>query len=190
MSSTVLALDLLLQEPLIDLRAASEIILSDVGATLQVLQLIADQHAASEDCFSSMAHCLASLDVQDWFDKISARTFRCDGEHAQTAAVWQHCRVIAQYAQFVAESIDGISAEAAYLIGLLHEIETIPSTLGWLNSADKPPALEAALPPFVHAALSSIKDSDSPPVWKCILTAAHHLAGAGIGFDPSMPASV
>src|ERR1700712_2304982 len=81
MSSTVLALDLLLQEPLIDLRAASEIILSDVGATLQVLQLIADQHAASQDCFSSMAHCLASLEVHDWFDTISACTFRCDSEH-------------------------------------------------------------------------------------------------------------
>jgi len=78
-----------------------------------------------------MGECLASLDVGVWFNVISARTFASDREHSKMTAVWKHCRLVAQYAQLVAESLEGISADEAYLVGLLHEIGAIATVLEW-----------------------------------------------------------
>ena len=95
---------------------------------------------------------------------------------------------MAQYAQLVAESLDGISPEEAYLVGLLHEIGAIPKVLGWpnegLDDRESAPLLtmEGSLPLFVLSAIRSMNDSCSSSVWKFILTAAHELAGARTGF--------
>jgi len=43
MLATVFGLDMLLQEPNIDLRLVSELVLSDVGATIQTLRLVSSQ---------------------------------------------------------------------------------------------------------------------------------------------------
>jgi hypothetical protein len=189
MSLTVLGLDLLLQEPCIDLRMASELVLSDVGATIQVLRLIGREYGFSGERPSRMDECIASLDVGAWFGAVSARTFACDGEHAAITAVWKHCRVVAQYAQLVAESLEGVSSEEAYLVGLLHEIGAIPTVLGWQKGASGPSpqfAMEGSLPQFVLAALSSVKDLSPSSTWRFILSAAHDLAGAKMDFDASL----
>ena len=44
MSTTVLGLEILLHEPCIDLRMASELVLSDVGATIQILRLVGREY--------------------------------------------------------------------------------------------------------------------------------------------------
>src|SRR5260370_20391022 len=131
MSATVLGLDLLLQEPCVDLRMASELVLSDVGATIQVLRLFGSECEFTGERPSRMDECIASLDVGAWFGAVSARIFPCDSEHAATTAVWKHCRLVAQYAQLVAESLEGVSSEEAYLVGLLHEICALPTLLRW-----------------------------------------------------------
>jgi HDOD domain len=177
MAATVLGLDLLLQEPTIDLSMASELVLSDVGATLQVLQLVGSEYMATEECLSRMDQCLAGLDVNVWFGRISAHTFANNQEHVKTTAIWKHCRLIAQYAQLVAETLDNVSPEQAYLVGLLHEIEVIPETLGWKTGSGTLdlPAMHGVLPPFVHAALVSLQEEDLS-IWKFILRASHDLA--------------
>ncbi|MGD0938452.1 MAG: HDOD domain-containing protein [Terracidiphilus sp.] len=190
MSATVLGLEMLLQEPCIDLRIASELILSDVGATIQILRLIGREYDLAAERPSRMGDCLSSLDVDSWFGAISAHTFPCDRKHAATTAVWRHCRLVAQYAQLVAESLDTVSPEDAYLVGLLHGIAEIPAALGWPNcgrggtDANALAAMEGTLPLFVLSALRSINDSSSSSGWRCILTAAHELAGAGIDMAP------
>ena len=183
LSTTVLGLDILLQEPCIDLRVASELILSDVGATIQILRLIGSEYGFAAECPRRMEECIASLDSVAWFDAISARTIVCGREHSATTAVWKHCRLIAQYAQLVAESLEGVSPDDAYLVGLLHEIESLPTVLGWPNSgpsaavSDMLLALESSLPLFVLAAVRSAKDSCPSSAWRSILVAAHELAG-------------
>ena len=177
MLATVLGLELLLQEPSIDLRMASELVLSDVGATLQVLQLVGDEYSASGERLYRMDECLASLDVDAWFGKVSARTFVNDPDHMKTVVMWKHCRLIAQYSQLVAESLKVVSPEQAYLVGLLHEIEAISDSLGWNRAFGviEPSVMEGIVPPFVHAALSSIAEG-VPSIWNFILSAAHDLA--------------
>lgn len=189
MSATVLGLDLLLQEPCVDLRMASELVLSDVGATIQVLRLFGSECEFTGERPGRMDECIASLDVSAWFGAVSARTFPCDPEHAATTAVWKHCRLVAQYAQLVAESLEGISSEDAYLVGLLHEIGAIPTLLGWQKSSEGAAdpgtlfAMEWSLPQFVLAALSSAKELSPSSAWRFILSAAHDLAGVKMDFQ-------
>jgi hypothetical protein len=133
-----------------------------------------------------MGDCLASLDVDVWFGAISARTFVCDRKHAATTAVWRHSRLVAQYAQLVAESLDGVSPEDAYLVGLLHGIGDIPAALGLPghirggNATGALSAMEGTLPLFVLDAIHSMSDGALSPGWRFILTAAHELAGSRI----------
>jgi hypothetical protein len=191
MSATVLGLEILLHEPCIDLRMASELVLSDVGATIQILRLVGTEYEFSTEHPCRMGDCIAGLDAGTWFDAISARTFACDREHAATGALWNHSRLVAQYAQLVAESLEGVSPEEAYLVGLLHEIGAIPNVLGWPNegrgTGELAPlsAMEGSLPLFVLSALRSASDSCCCSIWKFILTAAHELAGASAHFYPS-----
>jgi hypothetical protein len=191
MSATVLGLEILLHEPCIDLRMASELVLSDVGATIQILRLIGREYESAGEHPCRMGDCLASLDAGNWFDAISARTFTCDREHAAISSLWNHSRLVAQYAQLVAESLEGISPEEAYLVGLLHEIGAIPKVLSWPNDGldDRESAsllaVEGSLPLFVLSAIQSMNDSRSSSTWKIILTSAHELAGARPDFDPA-----
>ena len=116
-------------------------------------------------------------------------------ENAAATALWNHSRLVAQYAQLVAESLDGISPADAYLVGLLHEIGSIPDVLGWpkggLDGTESATlfAMEGSLPFFVLAAIGSINDSRPSSTWKFILTEAHELAGARAELDPMFPVS-
>ncbi|MGD0096769.1 MAG: HDOD domain-containing protein [Terracidiphilus sp.] len=190
MSATVLGLEILLQDSCINLQMATELILSDVGATIQVLRLVGREYEYAVERPSRMVDCISSLDVDSWFSAISARTFPCDRAHAATTAVWRHSRLVAQYAQLVAESLDDVFPEDAYLVGLLHGIGDIPAALGWPGcgrggaDASALSAMEGTLPLFVLAAMRSIHDSTALSGWRFILTAAHELAGSRMDLVP------
>ena len=189
-SSTVLGLDMLVHEPRIDLQMASELVLSDVGATIKTLWMIGKEYEFPEERPSRMVDCLASLDVSAWLSAISARTFATDREHAAIGAVWRHCRLVGQYAQLVAESLDRTPPEDAYLVGLLHGISAIAEVLGWGNGtagAALPGllfAIEGTLPPFVLDAIRTANDASSE--WGFILTSAHELAESRTAFNTSI----
>jgi hypothetical protein len=191
MSATVLGLEMLLYEPCIDLQKASELVLSDIGATIQTLRLIGRDYDFATELPYRMGDCIASLDLGTWFCAMSARTFAFEGLHPAATAFWKHGRLIAQYAQLVAESLDRFSPEDAYLVGLLHEVGAIPKVLGWpcgASGASDPvalSALEGSLPLFVLAAIRSVNDRCSSSTWTFILNAAHKLAGAQADFSGS-----
>jgi hypothetical protein len=189
MSATVLGLEMILHEPHIDLSMASELVLSDIGATIKTFHMIGREYDFAEDRPNRIVDCLASLDVTAWFNAICSRLIPCDEQHSKTTAVWKHCRRVALYAQLVADSLDRIPSEDAYLVGLLHGFGSLPLILRWQDGdsdaggADSLVAMERALPPFVLAALRSVRESDPSSDWRFILTAAHELAAPGKGFD-------
>jgi hypothetical protein len=189
MSATVLGLEILLSEPCIDLQKASELVLSDIGATIQTLRLIGRDYDFATELPYRMGDCIASLDLGTWFCAMSARTFAFEGQRSAATAFWKHGRLIAQYAQLVAESLDRFSAEDAYLVGLLHEVGAIPKVLGWpsgVSGASDPVALSAlwgSLPLFVLDAIRSVNDRCVSSTWAFILNAAHELAGARAEFN-------
>jgi hypothetical protein len=182
MLATVFGLDMLLQEPNIDLRLVSELVLSDVGATIQTLRLVSREYEIASERPNRMCECIAGLDATLWFETLSTRIFVGDKERSATTAVWKHCRLVAQCARFVAESMDDITPDDAYMIGLLHGIGAVPAALGWPESQlwRAMSAMEDTLPPLVLAAIRSVNDTSCSSVWRFLLTAAHKLAGAQV----------
>jgi hypothetical protein len=182
MQKTVLALEMLLHEPCIDLRMASELVLSDLGATLHVLRLVGREYEFADQPPARMGDCLAILDAETWFEAISARTFASGQENSAANALWSHSRLVAQYAQLVTESLEGTSPTNAYLVGLLHEIGSIPEVLGRSESTSLS-SIEESLPLFVIGAIRNSHDPHLSSTWKFILSEAHELAGARTDFD-------
>jgi hypothetical protein len=131
-----------------------------------------------------MYDCLAGLEVIRWFEAVSAHTVSRDLKSSATISLWNHSQSIAHYARLIAQSLVGISPEDAYLVGLLHEIRTIPMVLGWGNALPNTEAfgdvmaVERSLPLFVLAALRCVKRSNSRSIWRLILSEAHLLSDA------------
>src|ERR1700743_183042 len=69
---TRLQLDLLLAGRSIDLSAVGEVILSDAGATLQMLRLIGEEHRDQTNRPTSIEECIISLDANRWYDAVCA----------------------------------------------------------------------------------------------------------------------
>jgi HD-like signal output (HDOD) protein len=180
LSSTVLGLDLILQEQSIDLQVASELVLSDFGATIQVLKLIGHEYRYSPDRPATMHACLASLEVDTWFTVISSQTLSRKRDNSKINSAWSHCRTVGQYAKLIAETLDDVSPEEAYMVGLLHEIESIPQLLDNRDAMYSRDSLtvDQVIPQFVLSALESAQARGSSSVWRYILSSAHALAAA------------
>ena len=187
MSATLLGLEIILHEPVLDLGAASELVLSDVGATIQVLRLVDREFDSDSERPYRMSDCLASLEAADWFSAISRWTFPCDREHAEVTALWRHCRLVALHTQLVSQWLDYVSPEDAYMVGLLHGIGAIPTVLDWRDIAPGAMrAMEGLLPLFVHNAMRSVMEFGFSSDWGFLLSAAHEFADAPLDcFAPS-----
>ncbi len=128
MLTTRLQLELLMQEPAIDLRAVSEVVLADVGATLQILRLIGEEYPCEEDRPTRIADCLVSLDSQSWYAAICGASL---ANNKEALELWQHFRRVALHARELAAQAGGLSPDEAYLVGLLCELGRLPEVLGW-----------------------------------------------------------
>ncbi len=179
--STRLQLELLLQEPVLDLRAVAQVILEDVGATLQILRLVGEEYGLAEERPIRIEDCIASLDTRIWFQAVSGMTLV---QNSQAASAWQHARQIGRYAEQLAGEQEGVRPGEAQLVGLLHEIEKLPELLGWQLSMVTPEDRAAVgallaehwrLPSCVLAALRKQQAGSSPSTvrWDAIMQAAH-----------------
>lgn len=180
MPATVFGLEMLLQERNIDLQVASDIVLSDVGATIHTLRLVRREYETATERPNRMCECIAGLDAALWFETISTRISTGGREHAATTEIWKHCRSVAQCARFVAESMDDVSPDDAYLVGLLHGIKAIPAALDWSEDqwCRAMSMMEETLPSFVLAAMRDDDHVAGSSVWQFILTAAHRLSAS------------
>jgi hypothetical protein len=193
--TTQLQLELLLSEQAIDLRAVSNVILSDPGATLQVLRLFGAEFGADYGSQAPgagsilpilpvlpirMEDCLASQEAQAWLDAICAATLEASPALPEICAAWAHACDIAQCAMHMAEHMNGYAPEEACLVGLLHELEDLPALLGWdrrLFSVPRSAAEMASawkLPRHLllcSEASEQSEQSDAP--WRTLMAEAH-----------------
>jgi hypothetical protein len=131
---TLLLLELEAQERLIDLRRVTELVLSDLGATLQVLRLEGREHACVEFRPSRIEDCIVDLGLDVCLLAFSAHTVRRHAGQEAIAETWAHAREIAVYSQQVAGESQDVDPGEAYLTGLLHAIGLLPAVLGWAAS--------------------------------------------------------
>lgn len=182
MIATRLHLELLLQDSSIDLRAVTQVILSDVGATLEVFRAIGQEYPNAEDRPTRIEDCIVSLSTQRWYSAVCASGVLHNGP---LMAEWQQCRGVAQCARELARHIHGILPEEAYLVGLLYRLGHFPKLLGWnegMASSGENRALGVMLadywhlPEFVIAAIGEVQDADTSSRWTDLLQTAQELA--------------
>jgi HD-like signal output (HDOD) protein len=131
MPQTLLILDLLVQEPCVDLREVSRVVLGDLGATLQILRLAGREYGNAEGRPARIEDCIADIGLEACLKAASAQIVASDGQRTSVGEFWAHAKEIAEYSKIVAEDMPGINPEEAYLIGLLHTLGSLPGLLGW-----------------------------------------------------------
>ena len=180
--STRLRLELLLRESPVDLRAITDVVLADVGATLLILRIIGEEYVCVEDRPCRIEHCIVSLGVERCYELISSTNVSYDGWYVDE---WQFCRRIAENARELAKTLDVFSPEEAYLVGLLHRIGTFPHRLGWTmdsftgrgdQSVGETLANDWHLPHFLASALREQDNVACRPKWNAILMLANEIA--------------
>jgi hypothetical protein len=185
MPETLLLLDLEAHEPCLDLRRVSQLVLDDLGATVQILQL-AERECG--DCFgrpNRIEHCISDLGVSSCLEAVSYRMIASDRRHGAVAEMWAHSREIAQNARLIADETPDINPDEAYMVGLLHTIGLLPAVLGWdgreMQASDG--ALEGykmakrlALPGFVLDFFAEMHHGGSDSKWPDIMQQAHRRA--------------
>jgi HD-like signal output (HDOD) protein len=128
---TLLLLELMVQEPSVDLRAMSELVLADVGAALQILRLAGREYGNAEGRPQRIVDCISDMGLEACMKAVSAKTVTRDTRQHAIAGFWEHARTIAQHARMVAEEMSEVDPEEAYLAGLFHSIGLLPGLLEW-----------------------------------------------------------
>ena len=134
LTATLLRLDLEVQERSVDLRAISAVILSDLGATLQILRLAGREYACTEFRPTRIEDCISDLGLHVCMEAVSAETAARSYGNSTIADTWAHSWEIAQYSKQIAEESQDVDPNEAYMVGMIHAIGMLPAVLGWAAS--------------------------------------------------------
>lgn len=181
---TMLFLDLLVQEPCINLREMSQLVLADLGATLQILRLAGREFGHAEGRPVRMEDCISDLGVQECLEVVSRKMLPRDDSQHEIAQLWAHAREIAHHARLIGEEMSDVNPEEAYLAGLLHIIGLLPPLLGWRKTGANDGLLVGlmlskrwCLPHCVTELFSELHPIDYATRFQGIVRKAHENAG-------------
>jgi hypothetical protein len=183
---TLLRLDLEIHEPCVNLRVISDAVLSDLGATLQILHLAGREYGHSKGRPTRIVECIADLGLRACMGAVSGQTVIHSRRHKAIGEIWAHSREIACYAKLKAEEMPKVNPDEAYLVGLLHGLGSLPGALGWNadEAGAKDPSLAGfrlatqwALPFFVLQYFSEVYMGRRETHWSEVLRYAHRRAG-------------
>jgi hypothetical protein len=187
MKETLLLMELETQEFCIDLSALSKLVLSDLGATLQVLRLAGREYGNAEGRPVRVEDCIADLGIQACMDAMSAHFLPRDLRSQAVTALWRHSRAIALHSQYLAEQTVDVDPDQAYLVGLCHSIGSLPDVLGVDGTTSRQSdlmragfelATEWSLPSCVVGYFSDLQKGGARYALPGIVQAAHRSAGA------------
>lgn len=182
---TLLLLELQLQESCVDLREMSQLVLADLGATMQILRLAGREYGNAEGRPVRIEDCISDLGLQACLTAVAAQPLTYDNHPRAIAETWSHSREIANYAKLVAEEVSDVNPEEAYLVGLLHNIGALPAVLGWgrRESGATDAAILGykmarswALPRCVTEFFCEVVIPSHAPRWSGIVRSAHERA--------------
>ena len=131
---TLLLIDLEMQGPSVDLGRLTQLILGDLGATIQILQLANHMHNDADGCSLRIEDLISDLDLDTCVEALSERVVCHSGRHKAILELWTHSREIAHWCRIIAEEAQDPRPNDAYLLGLFHAVGSLPATLGWGDS--------------------------------------------------------
>lgn len=188
MPETILLMDLQVGAHCPALGEISQIVLADLGATLQILRLAGNEFSDPAERPVRIEDCISSLGLEACLGAISRQTVGKSAYRAQISESWNHAARIASLCALLADevSIDSDPGDA-YLAGLLHELGTLPALLGWplatqLSSNQDVLGLRLAqawsLPASVIGYFSADIHAGQPSLWTGLVRKAHFIEGA------------
>jgi len=190
MKETLLLIELETQGFCVDLRVVSQLILSDLGATLQVLRLAGREYGGAEGRPVRVEDCIADLGIQACIDAMSAHLMPHDRRSPTVTELWRHSSEIAGHSRRLAEQTTDVDPDEAYLVGLCHSIGSLPSVVGMDGATYREfdlvgTGLELArewwLPRCIVAYFSDLDERVGSSAWVGIVQAAHRCAGEPAG---------
>lgn len=180
---TLLLLELMVQEPCVDLREFSQLVLTDLGASVQILRLAGRVYGNGEGRPTRMVDCITDLGLDACLQAVSAQSLARDGRLDVITQLWNHSKEIAQQCKYVADLMVKVNPEEAYLTGLLHAIGLLPDLLEWNDRGAIGSALIGLrlakgwfLPPCVAEFYREIHFAGYPALWLAIVQEAHQRA--------------
>lgn len=136
MPNSLLRLDLWLSEFVADLREITNIIRNDIGLSVQVLRLAASEIEESKDKTLAISDIVVLVGPGKLKELAATSQPLSDNTRSYTASdtcerFWTHSRLTGLVAQELACRSSRVSAEQAYLAGLLSHLGDLPALLGW-----------------------------------------------------------
>lgn len=190
MRDTLLLIELETEEFCVDLQALSTLVLSDLGATLQVLRLAGREYGNVEGRPVRVEDCIADLGIQACKKAMSEHLMPRDVHSSAVAELWRHSREIAGLSRHFAERTVDVDPDQAYLVGLCHSIGSLRGVLGLeVNTHQKSDrmrigralAREWSLPGCVSDYFADPGKCGERSAWQGIVQAAHQCAGGPTG---------
>jgi HD-like signal output (HDOD) protein len=174
------------QDRCVDLREITELLLADMGAVLQIFRSAAIECSSSEYRPGRIEDCVANLGLQVCLEALSSEGSTVGMTSNEVIKTWRHAKDVAENCrQLAMETAATANPDEAYLVGLLHELYSLPVILGW--TAMSPSADEAAylglqmaedwaLPLCIQDYFSELASSDLGANWTHMVRKAHEMA--------------
>jgi hypothetical protein len=132
MPKTLLLMELGTHEFAVDLGAISQLVLSDLGATLQILRLAARECGDDNTRPERIEDYISAFGPRTCLKAAAGKRVVSDFRSQAVFETWAHAREIALAFKALAEESQGsIRPDEAYLTGLCHVIGFLPEVLGW-----------------------------------------------------------
>jgi HD-like signal output (HDOD) protein len=194
LSETLLLTELKIRDRAVDLREISQLVLSDIGAVLQIMRLAGREDISAENRPTRIEDCISGLGLQACLEAMSRQPVKRRNRLPAIVETWSHARAIAENCRFLAEE-DMLPAhpDEAYLVGLFHAIGTLPEILDWdwtpsafsdLDLAGLRMAEAWSLPDCVVEYFCELRSNSKAHKWTEIVERAHQLANQHLEEDP------
>ena len=132
LSGTLLSMELIICQRSVDLAQVSQVVLSDLGATLQILRRQSTRTQWAAVALERVEDCISGLGLDRCFEAMAKCLITRSTHSASIYSAWDRAREIAVTSRFVAEKLDlNVAPEDAYLVGLAHGIGNLPEILEW-----------------------------------------------------------
>jgi len=193
LSETLLLMELVIRKRCVDLAQVSGLILTDLGATLQVLRLAGRECNFPPNLPYRIEDCISDLGPEACLEAMAQHTITRCTRHSPLLAMWEHAREISGLCATIArQTSENLNPEDASLVGLCHELGELPAALGWhcilpveKHRAGFKIAHAWGLPPCVlqFFSRSTAKSSNQ---WSGLVDRAHQPADSSIYEYPSV----
>jgi HDOD domain len=190
LSETLLLMELKIRERAVDLREISHLILTDLGATIQIMRIAASEDYSPDCRITRIEDCISGLGLETCLEAMSRLPLRHNSRRAEIVEAWLHARITAENSRFLAEEdYPNLNPDDAYLVGLLHAIGALPSVLGWQRPRGLPtdPILAGlkmaeawSLPHSVAEYFLAIRAQRAANRWTHIVSLAHQQASRSL----------